>query len=1068
LKRRRFLPTLAAPLLWSSGQSELRAADLPVQFRKPPEWEKLREQIAPGHDDFPGELRAMEIEQALRSRQPGRYYVLGDGRVRFEQSGKSDKGLYYRVGHLRVDWLDGRLANVEQIDEREVRAERPLFTDVTGELFGGIHSFRDQLTKGIPYWRSRVDVASGINVFGQNGIAAGDIDNDGWDEIYICQPGGLPNRLYKREASGKWTDWTERSKTGILDDTAQALFLDLRNSGRQDLIVLTASQPVLLLNEGEGVFKLAPDAFQFAKQAQGMFSGMAAADYDRDGKLDLYLCTYLYFQSEDQYRYPVPYHDAQNGPPNFLFRNRLKADGSGVFEDATQISGLAESNNRYSFAAAWCDYDNDGWPDLYVANDFGRNNLYKNSGGKFKDVARACGVEDMGPGMSAAWFDSNGDGRPDLYVANMWTAAGQRVTADPSFAPLKSGATKEDYSGHTRGNSLYRQRPDGTFENVALSEDANVGRWAWCADGIDWDLDGVPEILSTCGMISHSPEKDVMSFFWRQVVAKSPAAKQVAPDYEKGWNAINQFIREDYSWNGYEPNVFYRREDDRYIDYSGVSGLDAALDSRAFAVADLDGDGHPDLVLKNRLGPQVMAFRNDSAGGRSPLVIELRGTESNRDAIGAKVELHSGTRRVTQWLIAGSGYLSQHSKRLFFSAREPVSVRVSWPSGKVEEFAHLAPGRRHVLTEGGKVTSTELASHPNSPPSPVAGTNDLVVEPTRLLDPIPLPEKPTRAGPHIVTLTDLSGDRLAIYSLFRRYLFDYRAPLKLPLAFKVNASGLVEEIYPGGKPAPTGPALPFQGFYLMPPGRNFFRLASPFIAAGYSEAALPYLDRAVQQEPSNFKVQLAAGQVALELNRLEDAERYLNAAQKLGDSPELWNNLGGLALAREDYSTAFNHFEHALKLKPEFVEAMVNSGQAAARLGKEALAEERYRTSLAIRPNDADAANYLGLLLVRRRNYEEAGKFFKQAIESQRNHAGAINNLAILYATTGKTNDAIAALRYGIEVAPEYDLLHLNLAKILGESGQREQAKAVLEHLLQLKPGNVEARRILDLLVQRP
>src|SRR5205823_14270248 len=116
--------------------------------------------------------------------------------------------------------------------------------------------------------------------------------------------------------------------------------------------------------------------FRFRSQPHGTFTGMAAADYDLDGRVDLYLCTYIYFQSEDQYRYPVPYYDSRNGPPNFLFRNGLTADGGGFLEDVTASSGIDENNDRYSFAPVWCDFDGNGWPDLYVANDFGRNNLY--------------------------------------------------------------------------------------------------------------------------------------------------------------------------------------------------------------------------------------------------------------------------------------------------------------------------------------------------------------------------------------------------------------------------------------------------------------------------------------------------------------------------------------------------------------------------------------------------------------------------------------------------------------------------------------------------------------------
>ncbi len=162
------------------------------------------------------------------------------------------------------------------------------------------------------------------------------------------------------------------------------------------------------------------------------------ADYDRDGFLDLYLCAYCYFigVSEDKAGPPTPYHDAQNGPPNVLLRN----DGRGRFVEVTDAVGLNENNDRFSFAAAWADYDEDGWPDLLVANDFGRKNLYRNEGlvngqVRFKDVAAPAGVEDYGAGMSATFLDYDNDGHLDIYTGNMWTAAGQRVTASPGFMP---------------------------------------------------------------------------------------------------------------------------------------------------------------------------------------------------------------------------------------------------------------------------------------------------------------------------------------------------------------------------------------------------------------------------------------------------------------------------------------------------------------------------------------------------------------------------------------------------------------------------------------------------------
>ena len=213
---------------------------------------------------------------------------------------------------------------------------------------------------------------------------------------------------------------------------------------------------MLLVNEGTH-FRIRTDAFDFKTAPRGGFTGLAAADYDRDGKLDLYLCCYVYFQSEAQYTYAAPYHDARNGPPNFLFRNKLNADGSGSFLDVTAEAGMNENNDRFSFAPAWCDFNDDGWPDLYVANDFGRKNLYVNRNGHFHDEAEQRKTEDVGPGMSASWFDANHDQRPDIYVANMWTAAGQRVIRDSHFIPGHVPEARADYLGHTMGNSLLQQ-----------------------------------------------------------------------------------------------------------------------------------------------------------------------------------------------------------------------------------------------------------------------------------------------------------------------------------------------------------------------------------------------------------------------------------------------------------------------------------------------------------------------------------------------------------------------------------------------------------------------------------
>ncbi len=1110
LRRRDFFATLTS--LAAAPPRALALSPFPVHFRKPSPYQDVLAYVEPGKDGFPGEKTAAEIEARLRdllavrdlplapdfrgtSPLPIRYrtvaegvdaaefganrpfreglagwidalgrvrraafYVLPGDLVRYEIAA----GSTYRVGTWRQVWREGRLTEFQPISETVTRAERPFFEDITGHCFRGVDSFAQQLLRGNPWWRSRLDPATGLDVYGGNGLAVGDIDNDGWDEIYICQPGGLPNRLYKNLGGGRLADITEKAGVGILDDTPSALFVDLRNSGRQDLVVLRSTGPLLFFGRGDGTFTHVPGAFRFRTPAQGSFTGMAAADYDRDGRVDLYLCCYVYFQSEDQYRYPLPYHDARNGPPNFLFRNRLTETG-GYFEDVTEQTGLNHNNDRYSFAAAWCDFDGDGWPDLYVANDFGRSNLYRNRGGRFQDEAAAAGVENMAPGMSAAWFDYDGDGRPDLYVSNMWTAAGQRVAAGAAFAPGRE--LRREYRSHTRGNSLYRNRGDGAFQETSGAEGVEMGRWAWSADAFDWDNDGSPEILVTTGMLTNASEKDLDSFFWRQVVAKSPITAKPAPDYENGWNAINQLIREDYSWCGREPNVYYRRvqpadgSPPRFYDFSGVSGLDFAEDSRAFAVTDIDGDGNLDIILKSRLAPQVRVLRNQCGVGRQALAIRLRGANSNRDAIGARVEVNG---RI-QFLSAGSGYLSQHSKQLHFGlgGADEAEVRVIWPSGLRQEFGRLQPGFRYDLAEGSpEVRRTPFRARARIAPGEVGKPeNQPSWAPAWLLDPVPLPV--THRGPGFVLLT--AGDRPALpaglpgevvdlsrsspdlaahYAIFRRYLFELRTDLELPLLLLIDGQSRVHRFYPNVPPPETlredlrllergrsrELAVPFPGVWHGQPRRSYFKLGAAFYWSGYPDQAIPYLDEVVRRRPDNWKALLALGQIHYDAGRWE---------------------------------SALDAYEKALAAKDNAVAALLGAGRSCAELGDLRRAEARLRRAVELDPQSSDAANQLGLVLAKAGRGAEAKQWFQRAIALDRTHTGAINNLAVLYVKLGQPQDAIAAFQYGIGVAPDDGTLYLNLGRLYVSLGEREKAREVMRSLLARKPGDPAAARAL-------
>ena len=307
-----------------------------------------------------------------------------------------------------------------------------------------------------------MDEATGIDVYGHNGIAVGDYNGDGLEDLYVCQPSGLPNRLYRNNGNGTFDDVSAAAGVDVLDGSTMALFGDLDNDGDQDLVVVAGSRVLLFVNDGKGRFA-AHTKPGFAVSGSTLTSA-ALADFDRDGDLDLYVCAYDFWTPGAAYDAPTPYYDATNGPPNFLYRNR----GDGSFEDVTDASGMGQNNNRFSFAASWADYDKDGWPDLYVANDFGRNNLYRNNGnGTFTDVAARAGVEDLAAGMSASWGDYDGDGWLDLYVSNMWSSAGQRLTFNPAFAEVASDQqVRAAFQRQARGNSLFRNNGDGTFRDV--------------------------------------------------------------------------------------------------------------------------------------------------------------------------------------------------------------------------------------------------------------------------------------------------------------------------------------------------------------------------------------------------------------------------------------------------------------------------------------------------------------------------------------------------------------------------------------------------------------------------
>ncbi|MCA9266485.1 MAG: VCBS repeat-containing protein, partial [Planctomycetales bacterium] len=321
------------------------------------------------------------------------------------------------------------------------------------------------------------------------------------EDLFISQPAGLPCRLLIQQEDGTLQDQTREYDLEWLDASRNGMFVDLDNDGDQDFIISLNYSTVIFEN-------LAPGKLFLRTQidVHSWPASFAAADYDGDGDVDLFICGYNprgETAPGDIFANPVPYHDANNGARNFMMQN----DGEFAFSDVTAAVGFDANNHRFSFAATWEDYDNDGDPDLYVANDFGRNNLYRNDRDangqvRFTDVAREAGVEDISAGMSVSWGDYNHDGLMDVYVSNMFSSAGNRITYQEQFKTNEDDTTRASIQRHARGNTLFQNNGDGTFRDVSVDAHVTMGRWAWGSLFTDINNDSWEDIYVTNGFFT--------------------------------------------------------------------------------------------------------------------------------------------------------------------------------------------------------------------------------------------------------------------------------------------------------------------------------------------------------------------------------------------------------------------------------------------------------------------------------------------------------------------------------------------------------------------------------------
>jgi Tfp pilus assembly protein PilF/peroxiredoxin len=851
------------------------------------------------------------------------------------------------------------------------------------------------------------------------------------------------------------------------------------------------------------------DAFRFARPLQGALTSIAMADYDRDGFLDLYLCVYSYFYGagEDKAGTPMPYYDARNGPPGVLFRN----DGHGRFVDATEESGLGPGNDRYHFAAAWADYDNDGWPDLLVANDFGAKNLYHNRGRRdgtvtFEDVASAAGVLDYGAGMSAAFFDYDNDGRLDIYTGNMWSASGMRVTSAPAFMPDAAPGIRALYHRHAQGNSLFRNRGDGRFEEKTLEARAGMGRWAWSSDALDFDSDGWEDLYVVNGMLTReSCRDDLEGFFWRQVVARSPLTRVRSTPYDDAWRAINQLLIR-CSIASRQRNVFLRNDGRGGFDeISGAVGLDLDQDGRSFAVLDIDHDGDPDLaVMAARQAPQLRVFRNDFAPRGASLAIRLVGTASNRDAIGARVSVETEQLRVMKIVQAGSGFISQHSKELLFGlgpSQRILKVSIEWPSGRTQIFTDVPLGGRLRVVEGGGIENTAFA--PGSALKAAIETPRAVLPPdaTWLYEPFPAPDfslqdlhgttrslAGLRGRPAVLLFWSIGAlaSRAALDALARgREALTHAGVGSLAIALDTAADlPKIRAVSPAELPVALASSELGLSYAIL--NRHLFmnrqdlHLPSAMLLDAAGRVVRTYRDhvdpslilrdaatieappaerlaRAVPFEgtlysPPALRNYLSYGRELLDQGLDAPAvEAFERAVQARPSAPTLYR-LGTLLAKGAQPERARDAFERALALQPDLAEASNDLGALLARGGNLEAAIARFREALASEPEYPDALNNLGYALLLTGHNEEARGLYEKALALQPDFPEALNNLGLLVGRAGDLDRAERYFREALARRADYGEAANNLALVLVSRNEEDAAVRLLEGFLERAP----------------
>jgi enediyne biosynthesis protein E4 len=515
------------------------------------------------------------------------------------------------------------------------------------------------------------------------GVAIGDFDHDGKPDVYVVSKDSR-SRLFRNLGSWKFEDVTDAA--GLKDDPAVwkqgAAFVDVDNDGWLDLYVCRFNAPNLFYrNLGNGQFRE-----EAASRGLALVdaSGMAAfCDYDRDGDLDALVQTNL-----------LDYSKRPGGQPDHLLRN----DGSGHFSEVTREAGL--SGEAQGHSATWWDYDSDGWPDLYLANDFeAPDRLWKNRrDGTFELITAAALPHTPFSAMGADTADVNNDGHADLLVADMASATHEKDQRSMALSRARAREeTTPDAAPAVLHNCLYLGTGTDQALEVAHLAGLSATDWTWSVRFEDLDNDGLQDLFVTNGMVRELHNGDLLS----RIMTAESSVERI------------RIMRSSPTLA--EANLAFRNQGGlRFTECGAAWGLGQVGVSFGAAFGDFDGDGDLDLIFTNYQAAPTLLENTGSAG--HTLLLDLRGTRSNSHGLGARVSLVSSGKLQIRTLVSARGYLSTSDPVIHFglgTASVADELVIDWPSGLRERYNGLRANRRYTLKEG---DGSPVA--PEAPPSP--------------------------------------------------------------------------------------------------------------------------------------------------------------------------------------------------------------------------------------------------------------------------------------------------------------------------------------------------------------